>query len=144
MPIGLEDHDNKIPFLICAGFVCSARKYPLRHLRERAWNNGNSSFDCRLKSVSSTNRLAESAERRKSGRFAVSASTEVLESRTSTRLNVRVSDLGMGACYIDTVSPVLAGTSLMLSLTSENHNVRAKADVVGMGLAKGRSGHLAP
>jgi len=71
----------------------------------------------------------------------VSASAELLEPRTSTRLNGRVSDLGMGGCYIDTVSPFPVGTSLLLNLTSQNHNVRAKANVVyahpgmGMGLA---------
>ena len=93
------------------------------------------------KPVSSTNQPAQGAERRKSGRFAVSASADILELRTRTRLSGRASDLGAGGCYIDTVSPFPVGTSLMLNLTSENHNVRAKANVVysrigmGMGLA---------
>jgi hypothetical protein len=71
----------------------------------------------------------------------VSASAEIFEPRTSTRLNGRVSDLGMGGCYVDTVTPFPVGTSLMLNLKSENHNIRAKANVVyahtamGMGLA---------
>jgi len=91
--------------------------------------------------VSAATQAPDSAERRKSKRCAVSASAELLEPRTSTRLNGRVSDLGMGGCYIDTVSPFPVGTSLLLNLTSQNHNVRAKANVVyahpgmGMGLA---------
>jgi PilZ domain len=91
--------------------------------------------------VSAANQPPDSAERRKSKRFAVSASAELLEPRTSTRLNGRVSDLGMGGCYIDTVTPFPLGTSLLLNLTSQNYNVRAKANVVyahtgmGMGLA---------
>jgi len=80
-------------------------------------------------------------ERRKDARFSVSASAEMLELRTRTRLNGRASDLGPGGCYIDTVSPFPVGASLMLTLTSETHNVQANANVVyaktgmGMGLA---------
>ena len=84
------------------------------------------------------NQPPDSAERRRSKRFTVSALAEALEPRTSTRLNGRVSDLGMGGCYIDTVTPFPLGTSLLLNLTSQHHNVRAKANVVyahsGMGM----------
>jgi PilZ domain-containing protein len=65
----------------------------------------------------------------------------MLELRTHARLSGRASDLGAGGCYVDTVTPFPVGTSLMLNLTSENHNVHAKANVVyahtgmGMGLA---------
>jgi PilZ domain-containing protein len=91
--------------------------------------------------LSGENQPLDRAERRKSKRFAVSASAEILELSTSTRLNGRVSDLGMGGCYIDTVSPFSVGTSLLVNLTSERHNVHARANVVyahrrmGMGLA---------
>jgi hypothetical protein len=80
-------------------------------------------------------------ERRKDARFSVSASAEMLELSTRTRLTGRASDLGPGGCYIDTVSPFPVGTSLALNLTSENHSVQAKVNVVyaqigmGMGLA---------
>ena len=80
-------------------------------------------------------------ERRKDVRFSVSASAEVLELSTRTRLTGRASDLGPGGCYIDTVSPFPVGSSLMLTLTSAHHNVHVKANVVysrtgmGMGLA---------
>lgn len=81
---------------------------------------------------------SDSAERRKNKRFAVSASAELLESQTSTRLNGRVSDLGVGGCYIDTVSPLPVGASLLIKLVSGNHSVAAKAAViyaqVGMGM----------
>lgn len=84
---------------------------------------------------------AESAERRKSPRFAVSASADMLELRTRTRISGRASDLGAGGCYIDTVTPFPVGTSVVLNLTSEHHNVHAMANVIyahtgmGMGLA---------
>jgi len=80
-------------------------------------------------------------ERRKNVRFSVSASAEMLELSTRTRLTGRASDLGPGGCYIDTVSPFPIGASLMLTLTSENRSVQTKANVVysrtgmGMGLA---------
>lgn len=81
---------------------------------------------------------SDSAERRKTKRFAVSGSAELWESQTSTRLNGRVSDLGMGGCYIDTVSPFPVGTSLVIKLASGKHNVAAKGAVVyaqpGMGM----------
>ena len=63
------------------------------------------------------------------------------ELRTHTQLIGRASDLGAGGCYIDTLTPFPVGASIMLNLTSENHNIRAKAAVIyahtgmGMGLA---------
>ena len=80
-------------------------------------------------------------ERRKDVRFSVSASAEMLELSTRTRLAGRASDVSPGGCYIDTVSPFPVGASVMLNLTSEHHNVQVKANVVysrtgmGMGLA---------
>lgn len=91
--------------------------------------------------VSITKRAVQGDERRKDVRFSVSASAEMLELSTRTRLAGRASDLSSGGCYIDTVSPFPVGSSLMLNLTSEDHNVHVKANVVyapagmGMGLA---------
>jgi hypothetical protein len=91
--------------------------------------------------ASRRNKPAQSGERRKSVRFAVSASADMLELRTHARLSGRASDLGAGGCYIDTVTPFPIGTTVVLNLTSENHNVHAMANIVyahtgmGMGLA---------
>ena len=80
------------------------------------------------------------SERRKSRRFALSASADILELSTRTRLAGRASDLGVGGCYVDTVSPFPVGTSVMIKLVSGNQNVAAKAAVtyaqtgMGMGL----------
>ena len=93
------------------------------------------------KSAANGNKPGESAERRTSVRFAVSASADMLELRTRTRLSGRASDLGGGGCYVDTVTPFPVGTSVVLTLTSEHHSVHAMANVVyahtgmGMGLA---------
>ena len=91
--------------------------------------------------ASVTKKPGQGDERRKEVRFSVSASAEMLELRTRTHLNGRASDLGAGGCYIDTLTPFPVSASLMLNLTSENHNVQAKVNVVyaqigmGMGLA---------
>jgi hypothetical protein len=93
------------------------------------------------RAISSKESTAESAERRRGRRFAVSASAEMVELRTHTQLAGRASDLGTGGCYVDTLTPFPVETSLILNLKSENHVVRAKADVIyahtgmGMGLA---------
>jgi hypothetical protein len=87
----------------------------------------------------SRNNSLGAGDRRKSVRFAVSATADMLELSTRTRLSGRASDLGAGGCYVDTVTPFPVGTSLMLTLTSENHHVQAKANVVyahtGMGMS---------
>lgn len=91
--------------------------------------------------VSIPNKPVQDGDRRKEVRFSVSASAEMLELRTRTRLTGRASDLGAGGCYVDTMSPFPVGSSLMLNLMSETHNVHVKANVVyaktgmGMGLA---------
>jgi hypothetical protein len=80
-------------------------------------------------------------ERRKSQRFAISATAEAQELRTRTRLSGRASDLGIGGCYVDTVSPFPVGTLLTIKLVSGNRSVAANATVasapvgMGMGLA---------
>jgi len=95
----------------------------------------------RAEPAPSTNVSAERDERRKSERFAISATAEAQELRTRTTLSGRASDLGMGGCYVDTVSPFPVGTSLTIKLVSGNRSVAAKATVVtaptgmGMGLA---------
>ena len=91
--------------------------------------------------ASDVNKPVDSTDRRKTVRFTVSASADMVELRTRTRLSGRASDLGVGGCYIDTMTPFPVDTSLVVNLTSENHNVRAMAKVVysrigmGMGLA---------
>ena len=81
------------------------------------------------------------AERRNSMRQAVSASAELIESRSRTRLAGRATDLSPGGCYVDTVSPFPVGTTVHLRLTSEGRMVQAQARVLyatsgmGMGLA---------
>lgn len=89
----------------------------------------------------SANNSAKLDERRKSVRFPISATAEMQELRTRTRLTGRASDLGVGGCYIDTLSPFPVSAPLMISMKTESHSFLAKAKVtyavsgMGMGLA---------
>ena len=91
-----------------------------------------------VQDVNSQSNPADASERRKNRRFGVSASADIAELRTHARLTGRVSDLGPGGCYIDTVSPFPPGTALMIKLVSGHRAVVAKAAVIyaqtGMGM----------
>jgi hypothetical protein len=84
---------------------------------------------------------ANSAERRKAIRYPFTAEAEAVEVRSQTRVAGRASDLGLGGCYIDTISPLAVGTVVRLRMKREQHVFEATATVVyahvsmGMGLA---------
>jgi hypothetical protein len=83
----------------------------------------------------------ENADRRGHPRYPVSASAEVLEPRTHTRITGRATDLGLGGCYVDTLSPFPVGTSVHMRMFTERHSFQTQATVsyaltsMGMGLA---------
>jgi len=80
-------------------------------------------------------------DRRSSLRHAISATAEIVEPRSRTRLTGRATDLSMGGCYVDLMSPLEAGTSLHLRLTSEGLVFQCEGQVLysnpgmGMGVA---------
>jgi PilZ domain-containing protein len=135
-----EKRHNEIPFLIRAILCCRARK-TLPYFGGSLLLKQQDLLAGTTEPPSEANKPADSTDRRKNVRFAVSASADMVELLTRTRLSGRASDLGVGGCYIDTVTPFPVGTSLVVNLTSEKHNVRAMAKVVyapigmGMGLA---------
>jgi hypothetical protein len=69
------------------------------------------------------------------------ASAEVTEPNSGTRLSARVSELGLGGCYIDTLNPFSEGTMVELRILRDKGIFETKAKVVyshqsvGMGLA---------
>jgi len=69
------------------------------------------------------------------------ASAEVLDLGTDTKLAVRVSELGLGGCYVDTLNPFPEGTQVRLKIVRDDGTFEAKTRVVysqssfGMGLA---------
>jgi hypothetical protein len=66
---------------------------------------------------------------------------EAIENQSGTKIVGRTSDLGLGGCYVDTISPFPVGTEAKIRITRDNESFDAQAKVVfsmvgmGMGLA---------
>ncbi len=77
-------------------------------------------------------------ERRRHQRFPFNATADIVEPRSNTHINGRTSDLGQGGCYVDTLSPLPAGTLVKIRISRENQSFEAEAkvsySVVGMGM----------
>ena len=80
-------------------------------------------------------------ERRRNLRFPFSATVEAVETKSGTKVVGRTSDLGVGGCYVDTLSPFPVGTEAKIRIVRENESFEAQVRVVysligmGMGLA---------
>lgn len=81
------------------------------------------------------------AKQRAVRRCAFVASAEITELSTGTRLSARVSELGIGGCYIETLNPFPRETVVQLRILRDQGVFETKAKVVyfhanfGMGLA---------
>jgi len=77
-------------------------------------------------------------ERRAHPRFPFTASVEVIEPHTKTRIEGRTSDLSCGGCYVDTMVSLPVDTAVEMCLTKENRSFKARAKVAysvdGMGM----------
>jgi PilZ domain-containing protein len=73
-------------------------------------------------------------------RYPFIAAAELFEEGSGARMNVRISDLSLNGCYVDTVNPLPDGTLLHLRIFTETHSFEAPATVVysrafmGMGM----------
>jgi len=80
-------------------------------------------------------------ERRTSSRYPFTAICDAMDPASGLEIVGRTSDLGRGGCYIDTISPFPAGTSLLVRINRERQILQIGAKVVfdqpgmGMGLA---------
>jgi hypothetical protein len=80
-------------------------------------------------------------ERRAQTRFPFTASADVYELRSQTRVNGRCSDLSAGGCYVDTLSPLAVGAVVRVRLVRDSRAFESAAVVtyahtsMGMGLA---------
>jgi hypothetical protein len=80
-------------------------------------------------------------ERRVQTRFPFTASADVYELRSQTRLNGRCSDLSVGGCYIDTLSPFPVGAVVRVRLVRDSRAFESAAVItyahtsMGMGLS---------
>ena len=79
-------------------------------------------------------------DRRREARFPFTATVEVIEPKSKTRIQGRTSDLSRGGCYIDTISSFPFDTNVNVILKKENRAFEAQAKVaysldgMGMGL----------
>jgi hypothetical protein len=84
---------------------------------------------------------ASAQERRRHPRYPFSASAEAVHLQADTRLNGRVSDVGRGGCYIDTINPFPVGSDVKLHVVKGSTSFVAQGRVLysasgmGMGLA---------
>jgi hypothetical protein len=80
------------------------------------------------------------AERRKSKRYPITAGAVIIDVQTMARVTGRASDLGLGGCYIDVLTPLPVGTRVRLNLERNQRTFEAEAVVsyslqsMGMGL----------
>jgi hypothetical protein len=77
-------------------------------------------------------------EQRSSPRYAFSAAAEAVHLQADTRLNGRISDLGRGGCYVDTINPFPVGADVKIRISKDNASFVAQGRVVyaagGMGM----------
>jgi len=91
--------------------------------------------------VVSESEVENGPERRGVVRYPFTAAAEVTDLRSQTRVTGRSSDLGLGGCYIDILSPFGVGSDVHVRLEREQHVFEAFATVtyaqvsMGMGLA---------
>jgi PilZ domain len=85
-------------------------------------------------------RLKKFAKERAVKRCPFVASVEVVDVGTGTKLVARTSEIGLGGCYIDALTPFGIGTAVAIKVTRDQGSFHAKARVVytdatfGMGL----------
>ena len=83
----------------------------------------------------------KSAKSRAVRRCSLVASAEVTEVDSGARLSARISELGLGGCYIDAMNPFPKGTLVQLRILRDQGVFETEAKVVysdpgfGMGLA---------
>jgi PilZ domain len=91
--------------------------------------------------MSQRNKPLQPTKQRSVRRCALVASVEVTELRTGALLSARISELGVGGCYVDALNPFPEGALVRLRILRDQGVFETKAKVVycdstfGMGLA---------
>src|SRR5271169_5327653 len=91
--------------------------------------------------MSQKNEPLRPAKQRSVRRCALVASVEVTDLRSGARLSARISELGVGGCYVDALNPFPEGALVGLRILRDQGVFETKAKVVycdsrfGMGLA---------
>jgi len=91
--------------------------------------------------MSHRTKTVRAANQRSVRRCALVASAEVTELRSGAVLSARISELGVGGCYVDALNPFPEGALVFLRILRDQGMFETKAKVVycdsrfGMGLA---------
>ena len=91
--------------------------------------------------VEDTVDLAATDDRRSTPRYAFTATAEVVDMHSRTRMSTRISDLGMEGCYVDTNAPFPRRTNVRLRITNAKKTFETLGIVVyslpnmGMGIS---------
>jgi len=105
------------------------------------WSTSDMAGDSSKYAATLVRTVEKQNERRKIPRYAVNANSEVKEPRVRAKINGRMTDLGMGGCYVDAIMTFPVDTAVHMRMTREDLNFEADAKVVfskpglGMGLA---------
>jgi hypothetical protein len=88
-----------------------------------------------------TKKPSKTRKERSARRCPLVASAEVIDLDSETRLSARVSELGIGGCYVDAFNPFPTGTRVRVKILRDQGAFEVEAKVVycdpafGMGLA---------
>jgi hypothetical protein len=84
--------------------------------------------------------VGEHANRRRAPRFLFIAEVEVTDSNSGAKLSARVSEIGLGGCYVDTLNPFPEGSLVTIHILKDDGVFQAPAKVIyihpglGMGI----------
>ena len=85
--------------------------------------------------------VAVQEDRRHSGRHMISTVAQVVELGSGASVNTRVSDLGLGGCYLDTMTPLPVGAEVRLGLLKDKKVIEVNGRIIyshpglGMGVS---------
>ena len=86
----------------------------------------------------SKNATATPPEQRSFSRYSLTASAEVIDKKSQTRINGRISDLGRSGCYVDTLSPFVVDKDVKVRIVKDKTWFSAEGRIVyskmGMGM----------
>lgn len=84
------------------------------------------------------NDIAAPPEHRSFSRYSFTASAEVTDVKSQTRINGRVSDLGRSGCYVDTLNPFVVDKDVKVRIVKDKTWFSAEGRIVyskmGMGM----------
>ena len=130
-PCRLEKHILGAPFVLSVG----------RHARNANYGADFSAFFSILTLMIQKKKPPQWTNKRSGFRCPLVASAEVTDLHSGTKLSARISELGVGGCYVDALTPFPEGTLVKLRIIRDQGAFESNGRVVythanfGMGIA---------